>query len=105
MIWKSKKPNLSICLVRAIHDHSSFIEIVLFIGLVLEEGDQEWAETGQLWSKLQRTEFQEMDEDNDGYLTRDELLVGVEHSSNIQTHWEHSRMHIIHWIVLTSISK
>lgn len=43
---------------------------------VLENADnKEWAETGQVWSQVQKNEFQEMDADKDGYLTREELLV------------------------------
>ena len=69
----------------------------LFVVLVLEDGEnEEWAERGQPWSQIQRTEFQEMDEDKDGYLTRDELLVcRLFHPFDCNTE-VYFRMHTIH---------
>jgi len=46
-------------------------------------GKNEWAELDKKWSEQQRTEFHEMDEDNDGVLTRDELLVWIKFCLNL----------------------
>jgi Ca2+-binding EF-hand superfamily protein len=47
----------------------------LFLASVLEDGgNKEWVEMDKRWLEEQKQEFHEMDEDNDGVLTKDELL-------------------------------
>jgi hypothetical protein len=40
-----------------------------------DTGKKEWAELDRKWAEQQKIEFHEMDEDNNGILSRDELLV------------------------------
>ena len=40
-------------------------------------GNKEWQEMDQRWLDEQKREFHEMDENNDGILTKDELLVTI----------------------------
>ena len=57
---------------------------ISFSASVLEDGgNKEWVEMDKRWLEEQRNEFREMDENHDGILTKDELLV----SRNISI-WE-----------------
>jgi Ca2+-binding EF-hand superfamily protein len=54
------------------------IYFIRFIANALaEENNKEWAEMDKKWLEEQRREFREMDENRDGLLTRDELLVEI----------------------------
>lgn len=47
-----------------------------FVASVLEDGgNKEWIEMDKRWLEEQKNEFREMDEDHNGVLTKDELLV------------------------------
>jgi len=49
-----------------------------FLANPLENEDnknKDWIEMVKQWSEEQKIEFHEMDENEDGFLTRDELLV------------------------------
>jgi Ca2+-binding EF-hand superfamily protein len=48
----------------------------LYLASVLEDGgNKEWVEMDKRWLEEQKQEFREMDEDKDGVLTKEELLV------------------------------
>ncbi len=50
--------------------------IFVYLASVLEDGgNKEWVEMDKRWLEEQKREFHEMDENNDGILIRDELLV------------------------------
>lgn len=50
----------------------------IFLASVLEDGgNKEWAEMDKRWLEEQKREFHEMDENQDGILTKDELLVNI----------------------------
>ncbi len=54
------------------------IYFIRFIAQVLaDENNKEWAEMDKKWLEEQRREFHEMDENGDGLLTPDELLVEI----------------------------
>jgi Ca2+-binding EF-hand superfamily protein len=49
-----------------------------FLAQQLEDSnDKERLEMDQRWAERQKVEFHEMDENNDGVLSRDELLVYI----------------------------
>jgi len=49
-----------------------------FLAQQLEDSnDKEWLEMDRRWAERQKVEFHEMDENNDGVLSRDELLVYI----------------------------
>jgi Ca2+-binding EF-hand superfamily protein len=49
-----------------------------FLANELEDlDDRQWVATNKRLFEQQKQEFQEMDEDGDGFLTKDELLVGI----------------------------
>jgi hypothetical protein len=49
---------------------------IVYLASVLEDGgNKEWVEMDRKWLEEQKKEFHEMDENNDGVLTKDELLV------------------------------
>jgi Ca2+-binding EF-hand superfamily protein len=48
----------------------------IYLASVLEDGgNKEWIEMDKRWLEEQKKEFHEMDENNDGVLTKEELLV------------------------------
>jgi hypothetical protein len=50
--------------------------IIIFLAQQFDnENDKEWLDVDRRWAEQQRIEFHEMDEDKDGILSRDELLV------------------------------
>jgi len=75
MIKKSTKLNLYLSLVCInrnvfirVHDYS-------FIARASEDENKQWAEMDKKWIEAQKNEFRELDENGDGILTKDELLV------------------------------
>ena len=71
------KQNLHFYLVSTNDSFSiDLFEIFLYLASVLEDGgNKEWVEMDKRWLEEQKREFHEFDEDNDGILTKDELLV------------------------------
>ncbi len=51
-----------------VHDYS-------FIARASEDENKLWAEMDKKWIDAQKKEFRELDENGDGILTKDELLV------------------------------
>lgn len=54
--------------------------MLLFFSMILasvleDPNNKEWIEMDKRWLKEQKEEFHEMDENHDGVLTKDELLV------------------------------
>ena len=72
------KQNLHFYLVSTNDSFSiDLFEIFLYLASVLEDGgNKEWVEMDKRWLEEQKREFHEMDENNDGILTKEELLVG-----------------------------
>ena len=70
------RPNSSLCQVRTTDLIAAGSFNDCFAASVLEDtGNKAWVEMDKRWLNEQKEEFREMDEDHDGVLIKEELMV------------------------------